>query len=326
MQKLLRAALVVGLLALAVGAAFQLSAWPGSLVTRAMFTREGGRLSRALEPHVPPGVVQSRDLGYDPGDPDALLDVFQPADAGVRPTVVWIHGGAWVAGSKDEIANYLQILAARGFTVVGVDYSLAPGHRYPTPVRQVNAALGYLLRHAESLGIDTTRLYLAGDSGGAQLAAQVALLLRDSAYATAVGIRPAIAGDRVRGLLLFCGPYDVGAVRLDGPFGSFLRTVLWAYSGRRDFQADSAFQRVSVVNYVSARFPPAFVSVGNADPLAPQSRALTAALAGHGVPVDTLFFPADHPAQLPHEYQFNLDSPEGQLALERSVSFLQRTP
>jgi acetyl esterase/lipase len=288
-----------------------------------MFTKEGARLAAALQPHVPAGVVAHRDLAYAPNDPEARLDVFRPVDSGPLPTVVWIHGGAWIAGSKDEIANYLQVLASHGFTVVGVDYSLAPGAKYPTPIRQVNVALRYLLDQATTLGIDTLQLYLAGDSGGAQIAAQLALLLRDPTYATRLGMAPGIAGDRLRGVVLFCGPYDAEAVRLDGAFGGFLRTVLWAYSGRRDFQADTTFRQISVVHDVGPTFPPALLSVGNTDPLAPQSRALATALTAHGVSVDTLFFPATHPTPLPHEYQFNLDIPEGRLALERTVTFLR---
>lgn len=321
---LLRSLTGLGLLALVALLAFRLSPWPGALLIRRMFTKEGARLATALAAAVPAGIHATRDLHYLPDDPDARLDVFRPSQAGRLPTVIWIHGGAWVAGSKEEIANYLQILAGRGFAVIGVEYSLAPGHRYPTPVRQLNAALAYILQQADSLGVDTLRMYLGGDSGGAQLAAQLALLLRDPRYAAEVGIRPAVDGARIRAVLLYCGPYDVGAVRLEGPFGGFLRTVLWAYSGHRDFLADSAFRTVSVVNYVGSSFPPTYLSVGNADPLAPQSRALAAALIGAGVPVDTLFFPPDHATALPHEYQFNLDQPEGRLALDRSVAFLNQ--
>ena len=324
MQKLiLRGLAALGILALATWLAFRFSPWPGSLIIRRTFAREGARMATALQPHVPAGIIAQRDIAYAPSDPDARLDVFRPVGAGPLPTVVWIHGGAWVAGSKDEIANYLQVLAGQGFTVVGVDYSLAPGAHYPTPVRQVNEALRYLVAHAAALGIDTLQLYLAGDSGGAQLAAQLALLLRDPRYAQDMGMVPSIAGDRIRGVVLFCGPYDVDAVQLDGAFGDFLRTVLWAYSGRRDFQADTTLRQISVVNYVGTTFPPTFISVGNADPLAPQSRALARALSGHDVYVDTLFFPSGHPTPLPHEYQFNLDLPEGRLALDRTVAFLR---
>ncbi len=76
--------------------------------------------------------------------------------------------------------------------------------------------------------------------------------------------------------------------------------------------------------HVTAAFPPAFISVGNADPLAPHSEELARALVAKGVSVETLFFHPDHQPPLGHEYQFDLDGEAGQRALERAVDFLQR--
>jgi acetyl esterase/lipase len=78
------------------------------------------------------------------------------------------------------------------------------------------------------------------------------------------------------------------------------------------------------VRHVTSAFPPTFISVGNGDPLAPQSMAMADALRSVRVPVDTLFFSPDHQPALPHEYQFDLTRPEGRLALERVVAFLGR--
>ena len=118
-------------------------------------------------------------------EPDALLDVCLPGEA-VRagrplPVLVWTHGGAFVGGSKEELGGYLRMIAARGVAVVAVAYSLSPEARYPTAVRQVMAALHHLAAHRERLGLDTDRIVLAGDSAGAQLTAQTATLITNSA-------------------------------------------------------------------------------------------------------------------------------------------------
>jgi acetyl esterase/lipase len=101
-----------------------------------------------------------------------------------------------------------------------------------------------------------------------------------------------------------------------------LRTVLWSYSGTKDFLDDPAFDTASVAQYVTDAFPPSFISAGNGDPLGPQSVLMAAALRAKGVRVDELFFPPDTTPALPHEYQFNLDTGAGQQALERAVAFL----
>src|SRR3954470_14213465 len=171
-----------------IAVAARTTPWPSALALRAVFPRGAARTSTALERHVPRDLVEVVGEAYDIASPDGRLDVFRSGCDEALPTVVWVHGGAFVSGSKSDVANYLRVLAGRGLATVGVDYSIAPGSRYPTPVKQVSAALAHLVDHADRLGIDPGRVVLAGDSAGAQIAAQVALLVSDAAYASDVGI------------------------------------------------------------------------------------------------------------------------------------------
>ncbi len=325
-------AAVVGTVAGALGAlavATRVTPWPSAMLVRVIFDRGARDASDALEKHVPSGLHEVLDETYAAGDPDARLDVFRPAgpggESGALPTVVWIHGGAFVSGNRTQVANYLRVIAGQGFTAVGVDYSIAPEARYPTPVRQVNAALAYLVRHADRLGVDPNRIVLAGDSAGAQIATQVAALASHAAYAEQVGITAAVDRDQLVGTVLFCGAFDFDLVRGSSRLGSWLiDTALWAYSGRRDYLSDEALRLASVAHHVPTTFPPTFVSAGNADPLLPHSLSLVATLERLGVVHETLFFVEDHSPALHHEYQFDLDSVDGQVAFERAVAFLRR--
>ena len=211
------------------------SPWPSALVIRAAFTRGGRATDARLLERAPSTVTRTRDIGYTPGDPYALLDFYRPAAATVNlPTVVWVHGGGFVAGSKDELIGYLTILAAEGYAVVGLDYTRAPEATYPTPVRQVMAALGHLAAHAEEYCIDTSRMVLAGDSAGAQIVAQTTNILVNPAYAQAVGITPTV--DSVVGTILFCGAYDLALTHSSSRLGGwFVTTVLNAYLGTRNW-------------------------------------------------------------------------------------------
>lgn len=103
-----------------------------------------------------------------------------------------------------------------------------------------------------------------------------------------------------------------------------MTTVLWSYSGDQNFAENEYFALANVTDYVTAAFPPSFISAGNSDPLLPHSVTLANRLEQLGVPTDTLFFPTDHEPGLGHEYQFVLDTEAGQLALERSVEFLEQ--
>jgi acetyl esterase len=315
---------IVPVVLLATMVAFHVSPWPSALLIRRAFEREVLSVSQALEKHVPPALSAQLDERYDAVDPDALLDVFYPSAVADKPlsTIVWVHGGGWVSGSKQEIANYGKVLAGRGYTVVGVNYSLAPGKIFPTPMRQLNAALGYLVRNAERLHVDPDHIVLAGDSAGAQIVAVTANAITVPSYARMLGIEPAVARRQLAAVLLYSGRYTIDDVDLDGPFGDYLRTVLWAFSGTKDFKNNPKFAAAWVLKHVTAEFPPAFISAGNDDPLLPQSIALADTLASRGARVERLFFARDCEPALPHEYQFNLDNEAGRLALERSLAFV----
>ncbi|WP_448060748.1 alpha/beta hydrolase [Cellulomonas hominis] len=322
--------------AVAAGAALGVGAWlrssPGPSITliRRVFDRGGRRTARAALAYVPADVTTIRDLRYDHGDPDALLDVHHLAgllDGEARTTVVWVHGGAWVSGDKNQVANHLRVLAGHGFTVVGLDYSIAPRALYPTPVRQVLDALAYLTQHATELHVDPSRLVLAGDSAGAQIAAQVAGVVTSPAYAERVGLTPRVDASQLVGTALFCGAYDLELTRgLTGSSRWFVHSVLRAFTGATDFVDDPRFAGISVIRHLTTDFPPTFVSAGNADPLLPHSLALASALTAAGVPHETLFFDADHTPLLGHEYQFRLDTDDGQLALRTLRQFLADLP
>jgi acetyl esterase len=301
------------------------SPWPSAMLIRYEFNKGGVKTSEALKKYVPPDISQVQNQQYRENDKDARLDVFYPDDTkSALPTVVWVHGGAWISGDKDNIDNYAQILAEQGYTVVSVGYSIAPEHKYPLPVYQVNDALSYLQQHAERLHIDTSRIVLAGDSAGSQIAAQVATLTTNESYAQEMGITPSLDPKNLRALLLNCGAYDLNLPKYAGTDGWFLRTVLWAYSGKKDFLQDPNLKHASVVNYVTADFPPAFITAGNADPLEEQSKELAGKLQALGVTTSTLFYEANHQPQLQHEYQFNLDSTDGKNAFERMTDFLEQ--
>lgn len=326
-KKIITIIIILLILFVALFASFRLSPWPMALMIRHAFNKEGVSVNEALTKYVPADITSMPDEQYIPRDSDAYLDAYFPAATSGEtrlPALIWIHGGGFVSGSKDQVANYCRILAGKGYVSVAVDYSLAPRETYPTPVRQVNAALEYLSRNATRFHIDTTQFIFAGDSGGAHIAAQLANTIVNPSYASLLDIAPAISASQLSALLLYCGPYDTRHIKTDGEFGVFLKTVLWSYSGEKDFAGSKAFISASVIDYVDKNFPPSFISVGNADPLLSHSHALAAKLSSSGSLVDSLFFSPQYAPPLPHEYQFNLDTEAGHLALDSSMAFLKK--
>ena len=309
-----------------VRATLRVSPRPMAFLIRRQFARSRALTQAELDRHAPSGIATLADERYGDG-PAARLDVYVPETAqltGARlPVIVWIHGGGWIGGDKRDLAGYMKLLAARGFVAVAINYSLAPAARYPTPVRQTMAALRFVADNAARFSVDPSRVFLAGDSAGAQIAAQVAGLVTNPAYVRTVGVAPTIDPARLRGVALCCGPYDPALADDRAPFHGFLTTILWSYSGTRDWRDDRTFSNIDVGEHLTAGFPPAFITVGNADPLDEHSKRLAAALVAHGVEVDTLFFPDGHQPPLAHEYQFRLDGPDAQQAFGRLIAFLE---
>ena len=135
-----------------------------------------------LRRHQPARTWTTRtDLRYADTGRDGLFDLVLPDGPGPHPWLLWVHGGGWHFGSKEDPLPYVEHLASRGIAGVVVNYPLAPAAAYPAAPRAVNAARAHLLEHAVGYGLDPDRVVVAGDSAGAQVAAEVATLATNPA-------------------------------------------------------------------------------------------------------------------------------------------------
>lgn len=317
----------------------QVTPTPGALLTRRVFDAGSVQMKERNAQYADPDVTITRDIAYIPaGAPlagkdarDTQFDVYHPPGqaSGPLPTIVWIHGGGWVSGDKSDPGHYLTRLSGAGFTVVSLNYSLAPEKRYPLAIAQLNEALRVLVAHAAEHRIDPTKLVLAGDSAGANLASQLSAMITNPDFAREVGVTPGIGAERVRGVLLNCGVYNAYTLRSQDPPHSTLARLLswgidntlWAYTGQRQSPSTGRDQ-MSTIRHITAQFPSTWISGGNADPLTEtQSVPFAAALRANGVDVATLIFDASTTEQLGHEFQYELGTAAGQRALTESIAF-----
>ena len=315
--------IAVALVVAIIGA---ITPWPSAMVIRAVFAQGGDATAAEMDKHVPDTkLTETLDVSYGDDGVDTTMDVFTPASAtGPLPTIVWIHGGAWISGSKENVDPYMRILAAEGYTTIAVNYTIGPEGFYPKAVHQINKALGYIDEHASDLNVDPTQIVLAGDSAGGQLASQMATLITSTDYAEIMDIEPKMSADQVVATVLNCGVYDLAALAaLDGIVGWGFKSSMWAYAGTKTWAEDSSGATMSTVNWVTEDFPTTYISGGNGDGLTwLQSIPMADRLSELGVDVTTLFWPAPHEPSLPHEYQFHLDMPDAQTALQKTIDFL----
>jgi acetyl esterase len=312
--------------------AFRLSPWPGALIIRAAFTRGGSKTLKAMEAALPdyPVTVYSNQL-YRHNDPAATMDVYIPNAVKhtqqMLPTVIWTHGGAWLSGDKTNDAPYFKRLANEGYTVIALNYSLAPGKKYPYALHQLNDAFASVLAGATAFHVNTNKIFLAGDSAGSQLSSQLAAITTNPAYAQEVGVQPSLKPSQLAGVILYCGIYKMEGLATPDPtlpkivsWGDDV--TVWAYSGTRDRMSPIVHQ-MSPYYFVTGNFPATFISGGNGDPLTDaQSKPLAQKLQSLGVPVTPLFYAQNHVPSLPHEYQFTFNA-DGENAFTQMTAFLQ---
>lgn len=327
------AGIVVGLIII-VFLAFKVSPWPSAMLIRHIFTSNDETVLNALQKHTPPTpITVIANQKYKSDNKNAFLDVYTPtsivqSDKNL-PVIIWTHGGAWVSGDKADTSPYYKLLAAQGFTVVSLNYTRAPEKKYPAQIFELNEAHAYILSNSTRFHVDPLKIFLAGDSAGSQLSAQMAALITNPSYAKDIGITPALKPSQLAGAILFCGIYKVEGLTEANPNLPKLINwgddqVVWAFSGVRS-KSGPLIHQMSPYYHITKDFPATFISGGNGDPLTDkQSIPLASRLQSLGVSVTSLFYSIDHQPSLPHEYQFNLDTADGKQALTQLLQFLEQ--
>lgn len=122
-------------------------------------------------PHLSRAIDIKRDIEYARiGDTSLALDLYLP-EKPRPPLLVYVHGGAWRGGSKSDCP--LAPLVHEGFAVASIDYRLSTQAPFPAQIHDIKAALRFLRAQQTTLGIDATRIVIAGSSAGGHLAALV---------------------------------------------------------------------------------------------------------------------------------------------------------
>jgi len=218
------------------------------------------------------------------GEKSLRLDLYLPQDApGPHPTIVWVHGGAWRQGSKENTRAARQ--AERGYAVASINYRLSQEAIFPAQIHDCKAAVRWLRAHAGEYGLDPRRFGAWGGSAGGHL---VALL------GTSGGV-PELEGElghpeqssRVQAVCDFFGPSDflrmddvAGNMAHDAPDSPESQLVGAPIQEHPDLVA-----RANPITYITPGGPPFLIVHGQEDHtvIANQSELLYAALKEAGV-------------------------------------------
>jgi acetyl esterase/lipase len=196
---------------------------------------------------------------------DAKLDVYQSRDAAApNPTLIYFHGGGWVAGSKEAAALTFLPFLDMGWNVVNVEYRLAKVSLAPAAVQDGLCALRWVYRNGKDYNVDTNRLVLMGNSAGGHLALTTGMI---PASASLDSLCPGNEELKVAAIINWYGITDVNEL-LAGPN---VRNYAVAWLGGMPDREEIA-KRVSPLTYVRAGLPPIISIQGDADPIVPYSQ------------------------------------------------------
>jgi len=253
---------------------------PDDLAAQRAFFNHSRAFWNAIKPAL--AAVDSLDIPRPGGSIPCRL--YRPSTAQPLPALIYFHGGGWVLGNLDTHDRIMRLLAEKsGAAVLGVDYRLAPEHKFPACYDDALTVFRHLGREGAAYGIDTARLALGGDSAGANIALATALQLDPAARAS------------IRLLLLYYGS-----------FGLLDSASLRAYGNELDGLSKAQIERfrshfirhpgdlTDIRHDCLAAdlrgLPPAFIAAAALDPLLDDSRSLAHLLSEVGVPHELIVY------------------------------------
>jgi acetyl esterase/lipase len=213
------------------------------------------------------------------------LDLHMPGTARKPALLVWVHGGAWSAGSK---AQYPRQFVEHGFAVASVDFRQTTQAPFPANVHDIKSAVRFLRANADKYGYASERIAIAGDSSGGHLAALVGV----------TGGVPELEGrvggsfeqsSRVQAVVVYFGAANLTTILAQStPFGlGVRRPALERLFGKPPEAAAELARLASPVFHVDSADPPLLLFHGDQDPQMPinQSHELQGAYSKLGLDV-----------------------------------------
>jgi acetyl esterase/lipase len=237
-------------------------------------------------PKLPDGVVTHKDLAY--GDHARnTLDVYIPKSDRPLPLIIWVHGGAWSAGSKDGNNPALAYLG-KGYAVAAINYRYSQHAVFPAQIQDCQAAIRFLRSQAKDYNLEPDRFAAWGSSAGGHLVALMGTAGDHKAF-EAVG-KVKTGSNAVQAVIDWYGPIDFlqmnkqttvkGRIDHDSPTAPEAKLIGGAVQDNKD-----KVNAANPMTYIAKDNPPFLIMHGDQDPLVPygQSEMFHAALKKAGV-------------------------------------------
>ncbi len=249
------------------------------MIKLAIITRQLPLVDR--EPPVPETVEVKKGIEYGKGGEIPLkLDLYSPKDLETPvPCLVFIHGGGWKSGKREDYHLYCVKFAKMGYVVATISYRLRDVAPYPAAVKDAKCAVRWVRANAKELNIDPNRIAAIGGSAGGYLAMMIGYS-SDVKQFEGEGGNPEVSS-RVQAVVNLYGPVDLTTeyARNHGLITGFLKK---SYEEDQDI-----YKQASPLTHLTKDDPPTLILHGTIDDLVPISQAdkLAAGLKKQNIPV-----------------------------------------
>lgn len=265
----------------------------------------------------PEDITRHDDISYGPYGEWNLLDIYHKKDVNTcRPTIVNIHGGGWVYGTKEIYQFYCMSLAQRGFTVVNFNYRLAPENKYPAALEDINSVFCFLKEHGKEYYVDTENLLVVGDSAGGQLASHYLTIFTNPEFAKLFTFQTPDV--KVRAVALNCGVYDTRNC-VDTEVDEYLLEYIDKEKLTKDM-----WESLDTIKYMTSDFPPAFVMSAYHDFLVADAEPMYRHLQSLSVPCELRIYGSKEQEEIAHVFHVNIRLPEAGKCNDEECEFFKR--
>lgn len=270
---------------------------------------------------IPENIEALYDISYGPYGTDNLLDIYtEKGERGIRPVIFNIHGGAWVYGSKEVYKYYCMSLVKYGFTVVNINYRLAPENVFPDAITDINAALTFVAKHGDRYNIDKSRVVLVGDSAGAHLASLYAAIFSNKEMAAMYDFE--LPDIMIKCMGLNCGIYDGRSMMLGKDNVQNLNELFGVFMGSsHGMPAEDDIKRVDSFRYIDTNYPPSYVMTSWEDFLFSKAEPMVRLLKDKGVRTEFKIYGSVGRTDLGHVFHVNCNLGEAHECNEDECNF-----
>jgi acetyl esterase/lipase len=233
------------------------------------------------DPEVPADIEVIRDIEYKNVDGKSLqLDLFIPKNIKKPvPLLVFIHGGGWKGGKRQDYKVYLVAFAKQGYITATVSYRLLKDGTYPDCVEDISDAVNWFYKNGETYGYDPDRIALIGGSAGGHLALLAAYGWQNHRNSMDSSKIPE-NDHKVKAVIDLYGPVDLTTLYARN------HPLVTNFIGHSYTEIPGLYREASPIQYLSKNVPPTLILHGTSDNLVPisQSDTLKARLDKLGVP------------------------------------------